>query len=252
VKQLLLIFLLILNGIPLFSSLRLLPNPIFFNGEKLVYRVNMLGMQVGYQTIFFDGQTNQNGITLQVGRGSTISTPFFKGLYPIDDKEATFFSNDSFLPVYYERWVSEGKWRDHWHFYFKEGVHYQYRMNSQNNTLKTVPIKALVYNYVTLIQILRNIDANWYIAHKKSFYLNYLFGEKLIRTRFSVSKITIDIDWKKKTFFEMKEEEGLGLILRYATEDTRVPYQLVLPAYSVPGFKSINIVATLDSRNIEK
>ncbi len=236
---------------PLFSSLRLISPTVFFDHEMLVYKVNMLGPQVGFQTIFFDGQTNKDGQVFQVGRGSTISTPFFKMMYPVEDREITFFSINDFLPVYYERWVSEGSWKDHWHFFFNEGENFQYQMQSRQNHLETVKITQPLYNYVTLIQILRNVDAAWYADRHKTFVLHYLFGEKIIEARFSVSRVQIDIDWKKHNFFEMKEEKGMGLIFRYSDDAVRVPYQLVLPAYTVAGFKSINIVATLDSRTFK-
>lgn len=226
--------------------MKFLPNYPFKTGEKMVLTIKVLGIYIGDQEIFIENITNYNGKILLVGRGHLSTTPFISSMYKVDDSEITYLLPENFIPIYYERWINEGKWHDNIKFnFFPEEQKVEYAQKVNNYDMKTLKYSGTLRNYFTLISCMRSIDYDYHISNKINIEIDYLFGTTVKKAKFKPSIKKIRYIGKDLEVIYLEEIKGIGMNFYISNDANRTPLRLIIPAFEVIGFKTISVYVEL-------
>ena len=86
-------------------------NPIFNEGEELVYKVYWMGLLAGYITITVDDIGQYRLIPAHRGTVLARTAKGFSSFFKVDDKITTYFAKDTFNSIHYIKDIREGKYR---------------------------------------------------------------------------------------------------------------------------------------------
>ena len=229
-----------------FSELHYLPFYPFRIGERMLLTINVLGVYIGDQVINVEDIVFTNGQRLVVGSGHLYTTPFISSLYKVDDTERTWFAPEHFVPVYYERWINEGNWKDHILFNFfpeQQKVVVAQKVNGYRKD--TVNFKGILRNYFTLIATMRTVDYDYHILQNVPVEIDYLFGTAVKTAKFRPYFKTERINGKLLDVIYLEEIGGIGMHFYISRDENRTPIRLVIPAFEVIGFKTISVYVEL-------
>lgn len=237
-------FLFLLNTA--FSEMVFLPYYPFKIGERMLLTINVLGIYVGDQVINVEDLVFTNGKRVVVGSGHLYTTPFMSSFYKVDDLERTWFVPEDFVPLYYERWINEGNWKDNIRFnFFPEQQKVLIAQKVNNFRQDTVNFKGFLRNYFTLISAMRSVDYDYHILNNVNVEIDYLFGTAIKSAKFKPSFRTEKINNKVLDVIYLEEIGGIGMHFYISRDQFRTPIRLVIPAFEVIGFKTISVYVEL-------
>lgn len=238
------LFLFVMNTA--FSELVFLPYYPFKIGERMLLTINVLGIYVGDQVITVEDLVFTNGKRVVVGGGHLYTTPFMSTFYKVDDIERTWFIPENFVPLYYERWINEGNWKDNIRFNFEpreQKVMIAQKVNGYRQD--TVNFKGFLRNYFTLISAMRSVDYDYHILNNVNVEIDYLFGTTIKSAKFKPSFRTEKINNSVQDVIYLEEIGGIGMHFYISRDQYRTPIRLVIPAFEVIGFKTISVYVEL-------
>lgn len=200
-------------------------------GEKMVFSVKVMGMYVGDQVITTDKVTEYNGKTVIEGWGTSQSK---RKVYYINDKELTYFDPVTLSPLYNERWVHQGDWKDRmWFYFYPERLQVDFKHNKGGGYLNKLRYQGRMNSFYTMIAYLRSLDYDWYISRGRTVDFSYLFGIHLKEARFQILPTTVKYQGQKTPAVLIKEIGGMGYQFTILLNADRVPYKLVIPGESL-------------------
>ena len=215
-------------------------------GEKMIFTIRIFGIVAGEQNIEVYGYTNINETRMLYGGGKTYTVGTVHRMYKMADKDITFMNPYTLAPVYNERIVHEGKWDDHLWFNFTTNQ-VQYHQIKDQNRLRTVKFKGIIHSFYTMIAYLRSLDYDYYINSGEKINFNYMFGNKLTKTKMVAKYKIIYTHRKKKQVIDIREIGGMGYHFIILDDNDRRPLKLIIPSYNIPAFKRVDFVIELKS-----
>lgn len=228
------------------TNLTFMPFYPFKIGEKLHFTIHVLGVYIGDQEIYLEELGETNGQRVVVGSGHLYTTPVISALYKVDDRERTWFIPENFVPIYYERWLNEGSWKDNVKFRFfpdRNKVIISQRVNGWRED--HVAYSGVLRNYLTLIASMRSVDYDYHIFNGIPVEINYLFGTALKTARLKPKYIRQNFKGKGTDMISLEEIGGIGMHFYVSRDADRTPLRLVIPTFEVLGFKTISVEVEL-------
>jgi hypothetical protein len=130
-------------------------NALWFNvGEELLYDIHWGVIHVG-QTHVTTSWTNQDGRPLILVRYRTKTNGFVETFYPVDDTLESLIDPETFLPIYFKKKLSEGRYRCDETTRFDFGNLTMRWGSDTNGRKKTLPIEEDTRDIVTTMYYLR-------------------------------------------------------------------------------------------------
>ena len=238
-------FLMVIISGFMYGEVRLLSPLPFKYGERLSLRVYILGFYVCNFYMRLDGKTNINGERYYIAQGRVMTQEDIRKLYDMDDRDMIIFDPNSILPVYNERFIKEGNWIDHVKQYFfiqeKRCEYYHQTRNYQRNELKS---ELPIMEYGTMLLYFRALDYNK-IDPKEEVRVSYKHGDKVYTTSFTYNRITVSYKGKKVPAIQVKETGGLGIYFTMLDDETRTPYEILIAALYIVGFRIVDLKVTI-------
>jgi len=216
-------------------------------GERMSFKVRALGTYLGDQNVSIDKMMTFQGKQVVVGYAEIKSTSFVSRFYELNDRETTYFLPDSLNPVYNEKWIHEGNWKDHMVFTFSP-QRTQFHNQQGGNKIRRIPFNGTnLKNYYTLVMTLRAIDYEYYISKNEYIRINYLLGEKPMNAVLIPKYVTVRHNRKDYRAISIEEMKGgLGFKATLLDDPHRTPFKMTIPSYNTDGW-SIDFNAELSS-----
>jgi len=85
------------------------PKPKLRVGEKLTYKAEWMGMDVGFATLLVDEITELNGCEVYHIVAKAETTSFAEKLFPIEDEISTYIDTKELYPIRFDKKQMEGK-----------------------------------------------------------------------------------------------------------------------------------------------
>lgn len=228
------------------QPLKFLSKYPFKIGEKMVFTIKVLGVYVGDQEISLTELTTTNGLRVMVGAGHMTTTPFISSMYKIDDREKSYIIPENFIPIHYERWINEGNWHDHLKFnFFPNRREVEIFQKTVNYDRKVLSYKTTLRNYFTLISSMRSVDYEYHIANNLTVDIDYVYGTTVRTAKFKCSYKKYNLNGQKVDTIYLQEIGGIGMDFYLMNDDNRTPISLIIPAFEVIGFRTINVYVEL-------
>jgi hypothetical protein len=230
------------------GELKFLPYYPFKIGEKMSLEIHVLGVYIGDQEITIEDVITYQGQRVITGRGHIFTTPVISALYKIDDSEITYFVAEDYVPVFYERWIDEGNWKDNIRFHFYPDEHKVDAAHKvYNYKVDTINYKGVLRNYFTLISCMRGVDYDYYIKNNQSVDISYLYGTAIKNARFKPSYKRINYKGNDLDTIFLAEIGGIGMNFYIQNDENRIPLRLIIPAFQVIGWKTISVYVELNT-----
>lgn len=243
-NSLVLLFLFFASAGHAVSPLRYLPQLPFAIGERLVYSVRSMNMNVGDQIVTIEKQQTFQGMNVVVAKVVMTSSGLARAVYRLDDTEKTYFLPDGIVPVFYCKWVNEGSWHDYLEAYYFPGEPYVEVFSRNAGVRNRIAAPADVENVFTLIFSLRCLDYDYYIGGDKRIEVDYVMGDRLIHAVFKASYTTLKIGGVTKNVIYLEETGGLKAKFYFENAANRLPLKMIIPSYNASG-RTIEMIAEL-------
>ena len=242
-RWILLLFLITIAGLS-FSEVKYLNEYPFKAGEKLFYRVYMLGMHLGYGDIVFCGKTNYNGSEQYYGRSSIYSTKSLSNIYKLWDRELNIFDKN-YITSYYEKWINEGSWIDNmkYQFYLNEHIikNYNETTDWKEKIINADGVEVLTY--YTLFPFLMSIDYEYYLKKGETIPIYILHNDDVVKMNFAVSvKKNVYFDKNKINVYYFKETSNFGIEGYVTMDDKRLLIRLLMPPLGILGKMKFELI----------
>lgn len=230
-----------------FSSPPLLsPLPMKY-GERLSFRIYILGQYVGNHFMRITGKTNINGTNYPIVYGQTLTRADLKHLYDMDDRDWTIFDTLTLFPLYNERSVKEGKWEDFLkqEFVASERACYYYHRtrNYERNELRA---KYPIMDYNTLMLYFRSLDYER-IKETEEIPVSYKHRDTAYESTFTYRRLNVTYQKKKVPAIQVREKGGLGIYFTMLDDENRTPYEIRIGAFYIVGFRFVDLKVTIEN-----
>lgn len=227
------------------AEYQLLEDYPFKIGESLTFSVKALGVYLADQVTTLHELTTYEGNEAVKGTVTLANSGIASKLYYVDDEETTYFQTDSLNPVFYEKWIQEGKWINHqkFEFHLEEGSISYYTAHLGADWYKT-NAPANLMNYLTMILLLRALDYDYYIENDISIEVNYLFDIHVTEAEFIAEYSTMRFERERIDVIHMEDTKGLGFEITLSADENRLPLKIIVPPYDNEGV-SVNFKADL-------
>lgn len=229
-------------GSPPFLS----PLPMKY-GERISFRIYILGQYVGNHYMRISGKTNINGTNYPIVYGQTLTRPDLKHLYDMDDRDWTIFDTLTLFPLYNERSVKEGKWVD---FLKQEFVaseracfYYHLTRNYQKNELRA---NYPIMDYNTLMLYLRSLDYNK-LKENEEIPVSYKHRDTAYESSFTFHRVEVTYHKQKVPAIQLKEKGGLGIYFTILDDENRTPYEIRIGAFYIVGFRFVDLKVIIEN-----
>jgi len=225
-------------------------------GEKLTYKAEWLGLDVGIATLSVEGITERNGRKVYHVIARAWSTSIISKIYKVEDIVSTYVDVEGLYPVRFEKKQREGGYRsdDYTDFDQKEGkAHYFSRLNhskKEYNIPKKVqdPLSCIYYFRLQDADIGSSIFAN-VIAGEK----NYLLEAKLNKKGFvSIKGVG---EWEAfmvepLPWFQGNIKRKAKATMWFSADEKRIPLLMVTKGIPFVGTVTITLqkIENLDTK----
>ncbi|URA09688.1 DUF3108 domain-containing protein [Thermospira aquatica] len=216
-------------------------------GERLSFRIYILGQYVGNHFMQINRQTNIAGVIYPIVAGRTLTREDLRHLYDMDDRDWTIFDKRTLFPLYNERIVKEGKWEDFLkqEFVASERACYYYHRtrNYERNEMKG---KLPIMDYNTLILYFRSLDYDR-MSVDQEIPVSYKHRDTLYETTFTSRKITVTYKKNKVPAIQVREKGGLGIYFTMLDDENRTPYEIRIAAFYIVGFRFVDLRVAIEN-----
>ncbi|MFC1508171.1 DUF3108 domain-containing protein [Candidatus Omnitrophota bacterium] len=223
------------------------PLPGLRIGEKLTYKVEWLGLDVGNATLSVEGIAQTNGRKVYHILVRAWSGPAISKIYKVEDTISTYIDVEEFYPVRFEKKQREGGYRsdEYTDFDQKKGkARYFSRLNHSKKEYDIPskvqdPLSCLYYFRLQDADIDKSIFAN-VIADEK----NYLLEAKIHKTGFVNIK---DVgEWKAfmiepLPWFQGKIKRKAKATMWFSADEKRIPLLIVTRGIPFVGTVTITL-----------
>ncbi|MCX7881777.1 MAG: DUF3108 domain-containing protein [Brevinematales bacterium] len=222
------------------------PLPLKY-GERLSFRIYILGQYVGNHFMRITGKTNINGTVYPIVYGQTITREDLRHLYDMDDRDWTIFDRTTLFPLYNERSVKEGKWEDFLKQEFvpseKACYYYHRTRNYQRNELRA---KYPIMDYNTLMLYFRSLDYT-HIKENEEIPVSYKHRDTAYESSFTYRRLEVTYKKQKVPAIQVKEKGGLGIFFTMIDDEYRTPYEIRIGAFYIVGFRFVDLKVTIEN-----
>ncbi len=245
-KRKVLLVLLLVFGLSYGEATILSPLPMKY-GERLSFRIYILGQYVGNHFMHISRQTNISGVTYPIVFGRTLTREDLKHLYDMDDRDWTIFDTTTMFPLYNERIVKEGKWEDFvkQEFVAKERACYYYH-RTRNYERNEMRAKYPIMDYNTLMLYFRSLDYNQ-MKPDQEIPVSYKHRDTAYESTFTYKRITVTYKKQKVPAIQVREKGGLGIYFTMLDDEHRTPYEIRLAAFYIVGFRFVDLRVTIEN-----
>jgi hypothetical protein len=221
------------------------PQPKFRVGEKLTYKAEWLGIDVGTATLEVKEITEINGRKAYRIVAKAETSPMVSKLYKVEDVISTYIDAEEMYPLKCEGKQREGGHQKDDYVEFDQKNHKAYYFSRKNNEKKeyTVPEKVqdpLSCIYFFRIQDIKSGEAIFANVHLDD--KNWLIEAKLVKK--SILKIKGVGEWeafmaKPLTWFQGELKNKAKVSIWFSADENRIP--LLVVTSSIPFVGTITI-----------
>ena len=214
-------------------------------GERLTYKAEWLGMDVGIATLTVEGITTQNGREVYKVHAHAESTPIISKLYKVEDDIFTYIDVEKLYPVRFEKKQREGGYRSDEYVDFYQGSGKAKYFSRLNHNKKEFDIPSGVQDPLSIMYYFRlqDVDVGKSIfADMNADEKNYLLEAKILKKGFVNIKgvgeweafMVEPLPW-----FQGKVKRKAKITGWFSADDRRIP--LVMVTGSIPFVGTVTI-----------
>ncbi|MFH1854403.1 MAG: DUF3108 domain-containing protein [Candidatus Omnitrophota bacterium] len=214
-------------------------------GEKLTYKAEWLGLDVGIATLSVEGITERNGRKVYHILATAESTPAISKLYKVEDRISTYLDTEGLYPVRFEKQQREGGYRSDEYTDFDQEKGKAFYFSRRNHSKKEYeipkevqdPLSCMYYFRFQDVSVGKSIFANVNTDEK-----NYLLEAKILEKGLITIK---DVgEWEAfmvepLPWFQGKVTRKAQVTIWFSADEKRIP--LLLVTKGIPFVGSITI-----------
>ena len=216
-------------------------------GEKLIYKAEWLGLDVGIATLTVEEITERNGRKVYKIHARAESTPVISKLYKVEDDIFTYLDVEEFYPVRFEKKQREGGYRsdEYIDFYQKKGKAVYF--SRLNHSKKEFDIPMRVQDTLSIMYYFRLQDVNVgksIFANMSADEKNYLLEAKIHKK--GVINIKGVGEWEAfmvepLPWFQGKVKRKAKATAWFSSDEKRIPLLMVTSGIPFVGTVTITL-----------
>jgi len=216
-------------------------------GEKLTYKAEWLGMDVGIATLSVEKITERNGRKVYHILALAWSTPIISKIYKVEDRISTYIDVEELYPVRFEKQQREGGYRsdEYTDFYQKKGKAVYF--SRLNHSKKEYDIPRRVQDTLSCMYYFRFQDVNV----GGSIFANVIADEKNYLLEAKIHKKgTISIkgvgEWEAfmvepLPWFQGKIKRKAKATMWFSADERRIPLLMVTSGIPFVGTVKVTL-----------
>lgn len=226
-------------------------------GERLTYKAEWLGLDVGIATLAVKEITERNGRKVYHILATANTTPLLSKIYKVKDRISTYIDVERLYPVRFEKQQREGGYKsdEYTDFDHKKGkAHYFSRLNHSKKEFNIPgkvqdPLSCMYYFRLQDVDIGRSVFANVNADEK-----NYLLEAKIHKKR--LVKIKGVGEWEAfmvepLPWFQGKIKRKAKATMWFSADEKRIPLLMVTRGIPLVGTVTVTLqkIENLDTQN---
>ncbi len=222
-----------------------LPNKTLVMGEKLTYKAEWLGLNVGIATLSVEGIVDINGRKAYQIVAIVNTTPVISKLYKVEDRIRTFIDTEALYPLRLEKKQREGGNKKDEYIEFDHEKGKATCFNNIDKTEKTIdippgaqdPLSCLYYFRLKEVDMKGRVFANVNADEK-----NYLLDANVLKRAFLKIKDVGEWDAfmvEPLPWFQGKVQRKARAMMWFSIDEKRIP--LVMSIKSIPLVGNVTI-----------
>lgn len=216
-------------------------------GEKLIYKAEWLGMDVGIAALLVQAITEQNGRKVYLIVATAETTAIISKFYRVEDKISTYLDIDNLCPVRFEKEQREGGYRSDEYVDFDQENGKAFYFSRLNHSKKEYDIPKNVQDPLSCMYYFRLQDT----AVEKSIFAdvntdekNYLLEAKILKK--GIVKIEGVGEWEAfmvepLPWFQGKVTRKAKATMWFSADEKRIPLLLVTKGIPFVGTVTITL-----------
>ena len=216
-------------------------------GEKFIYKIEWMGMDVGIATLSVKGITERNGRKAYQILATAQSTPIISKIYKVEDEVFTYLDVEELYPVRFEKKQREGGYRsdEYTDFDQKKGKAVYFSRLSHNKKEFYIPegvqdpLSCVYYFRLQDVNVGKSVFANVNVDEK-----NYLLEAKVLKKGFL--KIKGVGEWEAflvepLPWFQGKIKRKAKATIWFSADEKRIPLLVVTKGIPLVGTVTITL-----------
>jgi len=245
-KFIIILFLLNINYFLFSENIKFIINQPFYPNEKIIFSLNLLGINIAEMKLELKSITNFNSIPSYFIYGENYTLPTVSLIYYISNYYYAYITTNDFTTLFHEEFFNESKIYDniiYTNLILSNSILIYSKLS--NKIILITNYNYSIRNIAGILYYLRKLDYDYIIKNNIPINIDYFYLRHTKSPLFKASYCYITNNNKLMRAINIIEIGGDNRTFCLLDDEYRTPYQFIYPQFKIIGFGIIYISGNL-------